>query len=675
MNEVIKKFNEYLDTCISHFKRMGNEGLLKNYLILKNYFFSLEDYSNNKIGIYPYGILSDALSKSPLSIEEQITVLLYVIKSQLNRIINSKIAEIDLDKIEHYDFKYITPQEFSEALLDESIYSILKRPLFMFNPSEKERAREFKEAFAVCVQNGSGAVNNHVIMRDNFFAIYPSLSISNIEKFIKALNKSGVGSIITNELRTKLMQEISPKLEKENEQSETKLSEKLQQKIERLTISRSKNEKKYLETRLDTLSKLSYLGISIENMELSFLYSWFRYPSSAKRSRTIFDYFQLLDQNVLNGTFNTREKAELIFFIIKNNIDYGILDSMISLKEDSKLTSEENFPNLFECITLPEVYLFPYVFALLRYNTKMNVNEEKRFIHALSDHMDLEGLTIFQDAHESIKIHYLDKKDSFDEKDIEYVLTALNFLKLPSNTLGAVSAYLNSKLNARLKKEQKVQKQVERARQVQKPKVKLYSVQAKKELKEYLDDNKNKALYRELQMYFDFDTMKAIRFLTPNEIDKCKEIAFAIGIDNRVISEFVRLINKYNRSIKPSSRYNHLTSYISKYKENPKIAELLKQIEEAIIEIRDIESKRMLIPEEITSDSLESLKSINGISEYITINPHASSENIIRKTQSILNEEEEFYQESIADDLDGIMKEIEQIKLSTSFNNGVLEKK
>lgn len=164
-------------------------------------------------------------------------------------------------------------------------------------------------------------------------------------------------------------------------------------------------------------------------------------------------------------------------------------------------------------------------------------------------------------------------------KDVEVIIKTLEPYFL-DQTLEGIRLYLQNKLADQEKvREEDIQKEAlrlhiylerEAIRSKLTPKLKIMSK------REY------NALYHELLSYFDFDNMRAIRYLKMDEIIHCLIILRQLSFDDDVINNFLKLIDTYNQKSGENAllRYMDLKEKLEYYQDVPEVGALLKELDD-----------------------------------------------------------------------------------------------
>lgn len=309
-------------------------------------------------------------------------------------------------------------------------------------------------------------------------------------------------------------------------------------------------------------------------LNMGSFYTWLQNYDVFKKAKMLYHRFDLLDAYVNAFGFSPVEKADIIFEVMKRNIAIGIL-KFDAKSVDQKRKSPLNYERLMEQFRRPSKnYMQSF---------------ERVFLATIEESLDnnflaLGGTSIshfdnLKQLHNLLNERLFTNND-MNDKDVGVIMKALEPYFL-DQTLVGIKLYLQNKLaNQEKIREEDIKKEALRLHiylereTIQSKLVPSSKVMSKKEYN---------ALYHELLSYFDFDNMRAIRYLKMNEIMRCLIILRQLSFNDDVINLFLATIDTYNQKSGEHAiiRYMDLKEKLQYYKDTPEVVDLLKEVEEA----------------------------------------------------------------------------------------------
>lgn len=303
--------------------------------------------------------------------------------------------------------------------------------------------------------------------------------------------------------------------------------------------------------------------------------SWLIYEKEAIESKLIFDEISLIIPYIEGQNLNKREYIDLIFYIVKRNIQSGLFEGTTydkSFTEKSLSTWENRIYGNEKVISNIKTWESNFIIYCTVYKNAVMIPEAgttlKRINMEKIPNYTIEEL---QEYHMIIQKHYFDKINSYNEEDIKLVTEALFNLYLSESTCIEVYQYLSYEMKKR-KTKKKVVIINDNKNDDKKSKLSLSK-------KEY------NTIYNELLTYFDFNNMKPIKFLTLDEIIYCLYLLQALNCHKDTMNNFLRIIEKYNKKQNPLSLYSSLYNKIKLYEEDSELSSKMLELESYLKEM------------------------------------------------------------------------------------------
>lgn len=297
---------------------------------------------------------------------------------------------------------------------------------------------------------------------------------------------------------------------------------------------------------------------------MSALSAWLIHKNE-KSCHTFFLSFYWVNEPIKQVELSESLKAELIFHIIKTNIEKGLL-------------KRKKAPSYFENTLFRILYREP--------KPRMN-NSDFSFLSGIKLHIpyftsldkclgiydilgqaDKAGIESAAGAISTINIHYFNKQDTFNEDDINDVIQALRRLDLSEDLVGVVSNFLITKLKNR-QAQKPFPKQTDAAPTTIDSAASSYTVKITES-------------YRKLKTLYNIEENLATRYLNFDEILRCVELAYEIDMDETLKEQMLINIRRYNRDNNGAiDLLNEANLYISNLSEVESLSESLGNLSEA----------------------------------------------------------------------------------------------
>ena len=247
---------------------------------------------------------------------------------------------------------------------------------------------------------------------------------------------------------------------------------------------------------------------------------------------------------ILNKTyFNTHEKVEIIFKIIKLNID--LINNPDVKSKFSNIGSLNFLRQSINCANiLTKSNTSPAKDTSV---TSINFFNDPSKLRLLADEIENVDDDLIKSILLDINNHLF--KEDMTEEDINIVVRYLRTLNLSDELCRNVSYHLNKNLAKKNKKESYVSHKTNIS--------KVETISAKE----------IKKLWYELSQYFDFNNMVSIKYLTQEEIDICLSKLELLNVPKTRQQIFVQIVLKANQNyeVTPLEEYQDLQNKIMQY--------------------------------------------------------------------------------------------------------------
>ena len=202
--------------------------------------------------------------------------------------------------------------------------------------------------------------------------------------------------------------------------------------------------------------------------------------------------------------------------------------------------------------------------------------EEKKRLEEFNTYSDLHPLDIAPviEAHKQIKEHYFDKKDSFNEEDIEIFLSVIKGFGLSDKIIDMFRNLLLREVSKRQRKIEVVENPVQ---VVSKPVIVEEPTISRKEYN---------LIERELRKYFDIRTMEAVGPLTLDLQIYCVGLLMKLGFSDEKIRDILKIMNKNGYGYdNPVSMFVALQEKLEYYKDVDGVREAIDTMIGAMTEL------------------------------------------------------------------------------------------
>lgn len=284
-------------------------------------------------------------------------------------------------------------------------------------------------------------------------------------------------------------------------------------------------------------------------------------------NKPIYYKLNLLSEVLSKSGLNLQKQLDILMDVINNNLRNGILDNWD--KYDIRFAYDYEFENISrrkikKLINNNELHEF-----LKKSKNSKQVDEIKDVITI----SEVKTSCIIK-AHRLMKKHYFDKIGSIDDNDIDNILKSLEIL--------GINEKIIQKCNKILRPTQKVQ--TECHIDTNTPTNKSRNSQNKENhANTSVHINKSRSMSKkeyhdicdELNTYFDFKNMKAIRTLNSEEINYCICLLEKIKTDRNKIITFLKIIEKENLKMDAIDRYNNMIKKLEYYDQLPGMKEYI----------------------------------------------------------------------------------------------------
>lgn len=205
---------------------------------------------------------------------------------------------------------------------------------------------------------------------------------------------------------------------------------------------------------------------------------------------------------------------------------------------------------------------------------------EKKMLEEFNRFSDENPLNIESiiEAHRLIKEHYFDKRESFNEEDVEIFLNVIKGFGLSDNLIDTFRTLLLMEINKRQRKQQEVE-EVPVVKEIIKPVEKTM-----------IDRKGYNLIERELRKYFDIRTMEVVDQLDLDRQIYCVGLLIKLGFSEDKIKNILKIMNKNGYGYEnPISMFGALYEKLEYYKDVEGIREAIETMVGAVREIMIVE--------------------------------------------------------------------------------------
>lgn len=288
----------------------------------------------------------------------------------------------------------------------------------------------------------------------------------------------------------------------------------------------------------------------------------------------IFIQYDYLSEMLEESPLNARGKFLIVQRLLEKNLATNIVNQNARCF-DIQGIDDYNFTYMTRDEFLEFVRTDEY--GRLRSKDESELTEhEKKQLEEFDRYSDLHPLDIGHviEAHKQIKEHYFDKKDSFNDEDVEIFLGAIMGFGLSDKLILMFRNLLLRDVSKRQRKSEVVESPVQ---VVSKPVV----VE-----KPMMDRKAYNLIERELRQYFDIRTMEVV---SPLDLDKqiyCVGLLIKLGFSDDKIRDILKIMNKNGYSYEnPISMFVALYEKLEYYKDVEGIREAIETMLGAMNEI------------------------------------------------------------------------------------------
>ena len=274
------------------------------------------------------------------------------------------------------------------------------------------------------------------------------------------------------------------------------------------------------------------------------------------KQNLIFCDFSLLSNFLYISDLNNKDKANVIFYYVNNNIKINLLsdinESTIMYKSDIKFLEVDGVSKeLINKISKSNNNLSKF---LLKDEEELT-EEEKKLKDAIykyaEEHSESKAAMNIKKQTKILKENYFDKINSFDQEDVKIIINSLKELGINIYILEDVKQYLEARAKSNSTKKTNTIKYTP-------------FTQEKQTLNNSVSLEEEKEYRRELKSLFNFDKMERVKEeLTFDEIIRCAALALYFGYEKSKIKMFF-----FEMRVRPFYvyEYDDLTEIYDKFK-------------------------------------------------------------------------------------------------------------
>lgn len=309
----------------------------------------------------------------------------------------------------------------------------------------------------------------------------------------------------------------------------------------------------------------------------------------------IFIQFDYLAEMLEEAPLNARGRFAIVQRLLEKNLATNITKQEARCFDIQGIDSYE-----FTYMTRDEFLEFVRTDEYGRIKSKDEselTEHERKQLEEFDRYSELHPLDVGSviEAHKQIKEHYFDKKDSFNEEDVEIFLGAIKGFGLSEKLICLFRNVMLIEISKRQKRAEVLEPSVQTVAKpvvVEKPTI---------DRKEY------NLIERELRQYFDIRTMEVVGPLTLDLQIFCVGLLIKLGFSDDKIRDILKIMNKDGYGYEnPITMFVALYEKLEYYKDVEGIKEAIETMIGAMQEImivdgRDYEEWKNFIGEELTA--------------------------------------------------------------------------
>lgn len=309
----------------------------------------------------------------------------------------------------------------------------------------------------------------------------------------------------------------------------------------------------------------------------------------------IFIQYDYLSEMLEEAPLNARGKFAIVQRLLEKNLATNIINQNARCFDIQGIDDYE-----FTYMTRDEFLEFVRSdeYGRLKNKDESELTEhEKKQLEEFDRYSDSHPLDVGNviEAHRLIKEHYFDKKDSFNEEDIEIFLGAIKGFGLSDKLICLFRNIMLIEMSKRQRKAEVVEASVQ---VVTKPVI----IE-----KPMMDRKEYNLIERELRKYFDIRTMEVVSPLTLDLQIYCVGLLIKLGFSDEKIRDILKIMNKDGYSYEnPITMFVALYEKLEYYKDVEGIKEAIETMLGAMQEImivngNDYEEWKSFIGEELAA--------------------------------------------------------------------------
>lgn len=250
----------------------------------------------------------------------------------------------------------------------------------------------------------------------------------------------------------------------------------------------------------------------------------------------IFNDFDVLSSRLEQSELSTRDKFKIIIRMYEKNIGSHILETTQTYLSETQMLQYkfEHFPAKY---IISQMHT-PRFLAMQIVPREILTEEDRLLLSDIESFREdcQEDVTGIYAQNKNIYDHYILKKDTFDAEDIPIIITSFQNSGVSAKLCEEFSAYLTYTAQKRQSKT------VQPVLTSSPKKVAQTPIQ-----EPTLSKKDHYKLMKELNTYFDFDNMQAIRVLIEEEIARCLDILHTLKESSTKIEQFIIKENRFKK--------------------------------------------------------------------------------------------------------------------------------